>query len=376
VKQKVVEMNKNEKQATKYIAEFSLDKINPRKKQTRIYSKETDKVLQKMIEEFGFVEPIILDKEYNIVHGQHRYLIAKKMKLETVPVIIANKVSNDDGTTGLYGLLADRMVEWNKWEYPTTDSILKKVDGGLKKEKILDFETTSEKGDWRETAKTIGWYIQIIPKNLSASNVTLDRLAGLLTKQLAGKYQFDDAQLLFIEALREELEEVRAERIRRGELDGGAEEKLSRHRREESSLLEAGEKIAKKEGKKFLEEDINEAGETVRKFSAEKEFKYLINEQAKLDATAQKQITKPSDMVFKDAADGKMMSLPTFVMFATTFGNKTKEEATKYYNGSLVGEFNKYCREIIDKNPKVDPDKSNKVSNNIEESVDPKDGAN
>ena len=67
---------------------IEIDKIipyinNPRKNQN------IDKVASS-IKEFGFQQPIVVDKKMTIIVGHTRYEASKKLELKKVPVVIAN----------------------------------------------------------------------------------------------------------------------------------------------------------------------------------------------------------------------------------------------------------------------------------------------
>ena len=65
----------------------SIDKLVPYANNARLHDqKQIDKVAAS-IREFGFINPIIVDKDYTILCGHCRYESAKKLGLTTVPVI-------------------------------------------------------------------------------------------------------------------------------------------------------------------------------------------------------------------------------------------------------------------------------------------------
>ena len=339
-----------------FVAEFPVEDILPREKNTRFRGKETEKVLTSMIQRFGWTQPLTLDAEHRIVDGQYRLELAKKWKLKTVPVVITDGVSAEAGTTDLFHMLAGRILEWDKWNFPATDAVLKSLDGGIGTEKVLDFETISEAGELRALAKEIGWFIEVIPKSLSGSTVTLETLAGLLKKSLAGKYQYDPAQLLYIEALREQLESVRKEMVANGETAGGVKPKLEQHMNEEARKLAEGEAIAEENGYEMV---LSEDGKTAV-FNADAEIAYVVNKVAEAEEAARVQIRSARDMEsrFKEMADGKKMGLTQFKILATMFGDMTIEEAGDFFNGKAAAEFNAYVDEILEENRTLSPNRS------------------
>lgn len=339
-----------------FVAEFPLEQIIDREPNTRFRGKETETVLARMIQEFGWVQPLTLDAEYRIVDGQYRLELARKWKLKTVPVVISGGVSAAAGTTDLFHMLAGRIIEWDKWNFPGTDAVLRGLDGGLGTEEILDFEATSEAGHLRDLAREIGWFIEVIPKRLSGSTVTLENLATLLKKQLAGKYHYDPAQLLYIEALREQLQNVRTEMVANGETAGGVKPKLEQHLNEEARKLEEGEAIAAANGYEMVD---SEDGKT-KVFNADPEITYVANKVAEAEEAARVQIRSARDMEsrFREMADGKKMGLTQFKILATYFGDMTIEEAGDFFNAKSATEFNAYVDQVLEENRTVSANRS------------------
>ena len=80
---------------------------NPRKNQ------DIDKVASS-IKEFGFQQPIVLDKEKIIIVGHTRFLAAKKLGMKQVPCIIADKLT--DQQVKAYRIADNRVAEESKWD--------------------------------------------------------------------------------------------------------------------------------------------------------------------------------------------------------------------------------------------------------------------
>lgn len=71
-----------------------LSEIKPYKKNPRDNEEAVGPVAES-IKEFGFKVPIVIDKNGEIVNGHTRYKAAKKLGLETVPVIVADDLSDE-----------------------------------------------------------------------------------------------------------------------------------------------------------------------------------------------------------------------------------------------------------------------------------------
>ena len=67
------------------------------------------------IKEFGFKVPIIIDKNNVIVAGHTRYKAAKKLKLKTVPCIIADDLNEEQ--IRAFRLADNKVSEIATWDY-------------------------------------------------------------------------------------------------------------------------------------------------------------------------------------------------------------------------------------------------------------------
>lgn len=60
-------------------------KLNPAKYNPREISEESLKALKKSIEEFGFVEPIVVNKDMTVIGGHQRLKVAIELNMNEVP---------------------------------------------------------------------------------------------------------------------------------------------------------------------------------------------------------------------------------------------------------------------------------------------------
>ena len=93
------------------IQEVEIDKIvpyinNPRK------NLNADKVAGS-IKEFGFQQPIVVDKNYTIIVGHTRYEAAKRLKMAKVPITIADL---DINQAKAYRIADNRLNEDSTWD--------------------------------------------------------------------------------------------------------------------------------------------------------------------------------------------------------------------------------------------------------------------
>lgn len=69
--------------------ELKLTEIKPYEQNAKIHTDDQIAAVANSIKEFGIVQPIVVDKSYTIIIGHCRYEAAKKLKLKTFPVIVA-----------------------------------------------------------------------------------------------------------------------------------------------------------------------------------------------------------------------------------------------------------------------------------------------
>lgn len=103
------------------IKEMGIGDIKPYENNPR---KNDDAVpyVAKSIEEFGFKVPIVVDKDNIIVAGHTRYKAAKKLKLETVPVIIADDLTDEQ--IKAFRLADNKVAEQAEWDFDLLDEEL------------------------------------------------------------------------------------------------------------------------------------------------------------------------------------------------------------------------------------------------------------
>lgn len=79
--------------------------------------RKNDQVIQRMIasiSEFGFTIPILAKSDGSVIDGHLRLKAAIEMKMETVPVVIADHMS--ESQIKAFRLLANRSANWAEWD--------------------------------------------------------------------------------------------------------------------------------------------------------------------------------------------------------------------------------------------------------------------
>jgi len=94
------------------IQELNIEQIKPYENNPR-KNLNYDKVA-KSIKEYGFQQPIVVDKDMSIIVGHTRYEAAKRLDLKTVPVVIADL---DPLKAKAYRIADNRLNEDSKWDF-------------------------------------------------------------------------------------------------------------------------------------------------------------------------------------------------------------------------------------------------------------------
>lgn len=94
------------------IVHINIDKLIPYINNPRNNEQAIDKVAAS-IAEFGFNVPIVIDKKNIIITGHTRLLAAKKLGLDEVPCIIADKLT--EAQVKAYRIADNRTAEFSQW---------------------------------------------------------------------------------------------------------------------------------------------------------------------------------------------------------------------------------------------------------------------
>jgi len=125
------------------ISYLSPEKIRPYKNNPKIHKDKQVAQISSSIREFMFTNPILLDEQYEILAGHGRYMAAKELKLESVPCIILDHLSNEQKRA--YRIADNKLTELGKWDEDLLAlefSDLSNLDLGFDLS-ITGFETTA-----------------------------------------------------------------------------------------------------------------------------------------------------------------------------------------------------------------------------------------
>jgi len=91
----------------------SIASISPYEKNPRKNENAVDKVAAS-IKEFGFKQPIVIDKNRVIIAGHTRYKAALKLGYTEIPVVVADDLT--DAQAKAYRLADNKMAEFSEWD--------------------------------------------------------------------------------------------------------------------------------------------------------------------------------------------------------------------------------------------------------------------
>lgn len=96
-----------------HIVEKRLDEIKPYEKNPRVNDKAVEKVAES-IKTYGFQQPIVVDKNGVIIVGHTRYKASQQLKLETVPVVVADCLSEKE--VKAYRIADNKVADYSIWD--------------------------------------------------------------------------------------------------------------------------------------------------------------------------------------------------------------------------------------------------------------------
>ena len=105
-----------------------LSEIKPYENNPRINDNAVDYVA-KSIQEFGFKNPIIVDKNNVIIAGHTRYKASKKLGLKEVPCVVADDLTEEK--VRAYRLADNKTADYSIWDNKLLLEELEEIDNNL-----------------------------------------------------------------------------------------------------------------------------------------------------------------------------------------------------------------------------------------------------
>lgn len=119
----------------------SIDDIKPYANNPRFNDNAVEYVA-KSIKEFGFQQPIVVDKNNEIIVGHTRYKASLELGLKEVPVVVADNLTDEQ--VKAYRLADNKVSEKSEWNYDLLD---------IELDDILDIDM----GDFGFLEQNIDW---------------------------------------------------------------------------------------------------------------------------------------------------------------------------------------------------------------------------
>ena len=104
-----------------YNPETPINEVRPYDKNPRIISTDATSAVAASIEEFGFLNPIVIDQNNVILAGHNRYKAAKQIGLKTVPTL---KTTISELKAKGYRIASNRTGEITQWDRDLLDKEL------------------------------------------------------------------------------------------------------------------------------------------------------------------------------------------------------------------------------------------------------------
>ena len=105
------------------VRKVNIDELRPYERNARIHTEDQVEQIARSIKEFGFLNPILIDKEKNVIAGHGRIMAARKLGLIEVPCLYVENLTEDQRRA--YILADNRLTELGGWDMTIVTEELK-----------------------------------------------------------------------------------------------------------------------------------------------------------------------------------------------------------------------------------------------------------
>lgn len=108
------------------IKEVNICELIPYEKNAKVHGEEQLEKIAASIQEFGFINPVLIDKDNNIIAGHGRVEAAKRLGLVKVPAIEVEGLTEEQKRA--YILADNRLAELGEWDQNLLTSELQEIE--------------------------------------------------------------------------------------------------------------------------------------------------------------------------------------------------------------------------------------------------------
>ena len=108
------------------VQEVAVSLLKPYERNAKIHGQNQIEKLKDSINEFGFLTPCLIDREYNIIAGHGRVIAAKELRMKTVPCVFIEGLT--EAQRRAYILADNRLGELGEWDMEIVTSELMALD--------------------------------------------------------------------------------------------------------------------------------------------------------------------------------------------------------------------------------------------------------
>lgn len=121
------------------ISDKNIEQIKQYKNNPKLHSKHQIKQIADSIKEFGFVNPVLLDENGEIIAGHGRFMAAQLLNMTTIPTITLSHLS--DSQKRLYRIADNKLTELGKWDITALEIEIKELESLNLNLELTGFET-------------------------------------------------------------------------------------------------------------------------------------------------------------------------------------------------------------------------------------------
>lgn len=130
----------------KSLQSIDIAELKPYEKNSKVHKKEQIKKIQKSIKRFGFLTPVLIDKDKNIIAGHGRIEAAKGLSIKYVPCVSVEGLTDEERRA--YIIADNRLAEIDsEWDINIVAEELADLEDIEFDFADFDFEFSEEEGD-------------------------------------------------------------------------------------------------------------------------------------------------------------------------------------------------------------------------------------